>query len=70
MRPTCKRAVFVGILVGLAQTRRDCYVGLDAASRVHQYQPVANTILIMYVEINERIQSARTETPFRTRAGP
>jgi len=39
MRPSVKRAVFatvfLGVLVGLAPTLRDCWAGLDAASRVH-----------------------------------
>jgi hypothetical protein len=48
MRATAKHAVsgavFVGILVGLAPTLRDCWAGLDAASHVHQYQPATNTM--------------------------
>jgi len=48
MRATVKRAasgaVFVGILVGLAPTLRECWAGLDNASRVHPYQPTTHTM--------------------------
>ena len=43
IRATVKRAVFgavfVGVLVGLAPTLRDCWAGLDNASRVHPVVP-------------------------------
>jgi hypothetical protein len=57
MRPTVKRAVFatvfIGLLVGLAPTLRDCYLGLDNASRVHPYQPVVkhHDGLTVYLEL-------------------
>jgi hypothetical protein len=48
VRVTVKRAVsgavFVGILVGLAPTLRECWAGLDNASRVHPYQPTTHTM--------------------------
>jgi hypothetical protein len=48
MRATVKRAVsgalFVGILVGLAPTLRECWAGLNNASRVHPYQPTTHTM--------------------------
>ena len=48
LRPTVKRTVVatvsVGVLVVLAPTLRQCYMGLDNTSRIHPYQPVAITM--------------------------